>query len=142
MGDFTKRNFERHNRDAIAMDRLTKSINVVDIFGFCGMSGVFEYAKHGDLRHVIISEYGKRDRLTNNMKMEIAIQASLGVSDIHNVEKEPSIVHSDISPDQFIYINGHYKLNDFNRCRFLRRNVTHMEDALLLLEIILVGGAR
>ena len=43
---------------------------------------------------------------------------------MHTVEKEPSIVHADISPGQFIFIDGLYKLNDFNRCRYLRRNVT------------------
>ena len=30
----------------------------------------------------------------------------------------PSI--ADITPSQFIYIDGRYKVNDFNRCRFMR----------------------
>jgi len=32
----------------------------------------------------------------------------------------PSIAHTDIKPGQFIEIDGKYKLNDFNRCRFMR----------------------
>ena len=39
------------------MDRLTKSINVVNIFGFCGMSGVFEYARHGNMKRKITYKY-------------------------------------------------------------------------------------
>lgn len=27
---------------------------------------------------------------------------------------------ADITPSQFIYINGRWKMNDFNRCRFMR----------------------
>ena len=27
---------------------------------------------------------------------------------------------ADITPSQFIYVNGRWKLNDFNRCRFMR----------------------
>jgi hypothetical protein len=43
---------------------------------------------------------------------------------VHNIDKEgrASIAHTDISPSQFIQIDGIYKLNDFNRARFLRWN--------------------
>jgi hypothetical protein len=53
-----------------------------------------------------------------------ATQASIGLAALHNVDKEgrASIAHTDISPSQFIQIDGIYKLNDFNRARFLRWN--------------------
>ena len=43
------------------------------------------------------------------------------MADTHNVDKEgkATIAHTDIGPDQFIMIDGRYKLNDFNRARFL-----------------------
>jgi hypothetical protein len=46
----------------------------------------------------------------------------MGVAAVHNIDKEgqASIAHTDISPGQFIRIDGIYKLNDFNRARFLR----------------------
>ena len=46
----------------------------------------------------------------------------MGVAAIHNVDKEgqASIAHTDIAPGQFIRINGMYKLNDFNRARFIQ----------------------
>lgn len=31
----------------------------------------------------------------------------------------PSIAHTDIAPGQFVKVKGRYKLNDFNRARFL-----------------------
>ena len=50
------------------------------------------------------------------------MQAAMGVAAIHNVDKEgqASIAHTDISPGQFIRIDGKYKLNDFNRARLIR----------------------
>ena len=33
------------------------------------------------------------------------------------------MAHTDISPGQFIKVGDRYKLNDFNRARFLRWNV-------------------
>jgi len=51
----------------------------------------------------------------------IATQAAMGLADVHNVDVEgrASIAHTDISPDQFIQIDGLYRLNDFNRARFI-----------------------
>jgi hypothetical protein len=58
-----------------------------------------------------------------------ATQAAIGVAHVHNIDKEgrASIAHTDISPAQFILIDGIYKLNDFNRAKFLlwsRKNMT------------------
>ena len=42
--------------------------------------------------------------------------------DITNAFLFPSqILAADITPSQFIYINGSWKMNDFNRCRFMRQ---------------------
>jgi serine/threonine protein kinase len=51
----------------------------------------------------------------------LATQASMALASVHNVDKEgrPSIAHTDISTGQFIKANGIYKLNDFNRARFI-----------------------
>ena len=47
--DFTDRNYERHRKDALASERLSRSPNVVDIFAYCSDSAVFEYGKGGDI---------------------------------------------------------------------------------------------
>ena len=49
-----------------------------------------------------------------------------GLAAVHNTDKEgrPSIAHTDIAPGQFVRVGDIYKLNDFNRARFLLNNVT------------------
>ena len=53
--------------------------------------------------------------------LNTATQISIGLADLHNIdsEGEASIAHTDISPNQYIQVNGIYKLNDFNRARFI-----------------------
>ena len=50
-----------------------------------------------------------------------ATQAAIGLSHLHNLDSESyaSVAHTDISPNQYIKVKGIYKLNDFNRARFL-----------------------
>lgn len=50
----------------------------------------------------------------------------MGLAAVHNCDKEgrPSIAHTDISPGQFVRVGNIFKLNDFNRARFLRTNVS------------------
>ena len=46
----------------------------------------------------------------------------MGIAAVHNFDKEgvASIAHTDITPGQFVLVDGVYKLNDFNRARFIR----------------------
>eukprot|EP00978_Attheya_sp_CCMP212_P016409 scaffold42990_cov56-Attheya_sp.AAC.6 len=122
--DYNGRNYDRHRRDAAAMDRLTESPNIVDIFAFCGNSGVNEFSTGGTIEDAIFP--GKDEpKLTPKEKLIIAHQVATNIADVHNIDGEgqASIAHTDITPGQFIWINGAYKLNDFNRCRFIRWNV-------------------
>jgi len=121
--EFEPRNYDRHRRDAIAMERLTSSPNIVDIFGFCGNSGLFEFSEGGTISDAVWS--ASDDTILNkNDKLKIAIQVARAISDVHNIDKEgqASIAHTDITMDQFLLIDGEYKLNDFNRCRLIRWN--------------------
>ena len=56
--DFTPRNYDRHRRDAVAMERLTSSKYILNIYGFCGNSGLFEFAKGGSLEDNVYSDAG------------------------------------------------------------------------------------
>jgi len=51
-----------------------------------------------------------------------ATQAAMSVASVHNIDMEgqASIAHTDISPGQWIKAGDIFKLNDFNRARFLR----------------------
>uniref|UniRef100_A0A7S2UMR9 Protein kinase domain-containing protein n=1 Tax=Attheya septentrionalis TaxID=420275 RepID=A0A7S2UMR9_9STRA len=121
---FEGRNYDRHRRDALAMERLTESPHILDIYGFCGNSGLFQFSDGGDLHDAIWSESKDKKILTKLDRLHLASQVSIGVADMHNVDKEgqASIAHTDITPTQFLLIDGFYKLNDFNRARFIRWN--------------------
>ena len=47
------RNYDRHRRDALAAERLTWSPNVIDIYSYCGNSGIYELAPGGDIEEVL-----------------------------------------------------------------------------------------
>jgi hypothetical protein len=53
------------------------------------------------------------------------VQASMGLAALHNFDIEgiPSVVHNDISPNQFVKVGNMFRLNDFNRARLLTKNV-------------------
>jgi hypothetical protein len=162
------RNVERHRRDAMAMERLTSSPNIVDIYAFCGNSGLFEFAKGGDLEaavHTLAKSLYTNGQLTHDERLQrlqlgeydllylvssgiskrkvilllsssltcehfapllfriieqhtpTGVQAAMGLADLHNFDQEgrPSVAHTDISLNQFVKIDGRFKLNDFNR---------------------------
>jgi hypothetical protein len=127
---FIARNFDRHRRDAMAMERLTSSAYIVNIYAFCGNSGAFEYAGGGDISTALWpmvrkdggGKTNERVRVTagnlsSRERFHIGLQAAMGVAAMHNVDQEgrASIAHTDISPTQFVKVNNRYKLNDFNR---------------------------
>jgi hypothetical protein len=137
--EFEERNYDRHRRDAVATERLTSSKNVLGIWGYCGNSGLFEYADGGSVLDFLWhnnnnnNNNNNRGSLSSSLsslspqsRLVVAHQLASGLAAVHNIDKEgvPSIAHTDISPGQFVYVNKDrlFKLNDFNRCRFIRRN--------------------
>lgn len=118
--DIDARNFDRNRRDAMASQRLTSSPYIVDIYGYCGNSGIYEYSTGGTVEELIWPDHGECT-LSSLDKLKVASQIAHGIAELHNSDKNeiPSISHTDITPSQFIWINGMYKLNDFNRCRFI-----------------------
>eukprot|EP00934_Nitzschia_sp_Nitz4_P007085 Nitzschia sp. Nitz4//scaffold21_size171442//91072//93100//NITZ4_002171-RA/size171442-augustus-gene-0.184-mRNA-1//1//CDS//3329542441//7075//frame0 len=119
------RNFDRHRRDALAMDQLTSSRWIVDIHSYCGNTAIVEYAPGGSLDDSIFSS-SEQDYWEPHERLIIAYQVASGVAAVHNTPAEgrAAIAHTDIDTLQFVHITstGMYKLNDFNRCRFLRWN--------------------
>jgi hypothetical protein len=51
--DVVPRNIDRHRRDAMVMERLSSSANIVDIYAFCGNSGFTAFANGGDIEGAI-----------------------------------------------------------------------------------------
>jgi len=134
---FDQRNFDRHRRDALAFEQLKQSPYVVDIYGHCGNSAVFDYCDGGDLYKLHFpngfdSRTGESlegeeidssvDKPSSKKILEVAIIVAKSVADAHNFDDKgrPTIAHTDIKPDQWIMgSDGKYRLNDFNRGRFL-----------------------
>ena len=51
--EFEPRNFDRHRRDALASERLSSFDSVVDMFSFCGNTGIYEFIEGGDINDAI-----------------------------------------------------------------------------------------
>lgn len=119
--DYTLRNYDRHTRDAIVMDRLSKSQHILDIYGYCGNSGLFEYANGGSVSRLLFAAKRNAQNVTLLEKLRVATELATAVAELHNVDREgrASIAHTDITPGQFVQANGMFKLNDFNRARLL-----------------------
>jgi hypothetical protein len=51
--EIVPRNVDRHRRDALVMERLSSSPNIVDMYSFCGNSGFTAFADGGDIESAI-----------------------------------------------------------------------------------------
>ena len=121
--DWYEVQFERHDLDAMASAVFQGSPYILNMYGHCGTSGAYEFASGGHLRD-FIAEWGSQ--FTPEIKMELAYNVMAAIADLHNYVKEgmPWIAHTDIFPDQFVRMGarGKFKLNDFNRARWLHKN--------------------
>jgi len=124
------RNYDRNRRDAMAMERLTSSKSVVDIYGYCTVAELVEYADGGDLDRALIGKRRKdleegedrsQQEYSSVQKLQMATQGAMGLAALHNIDQEglASLAHTDIGTGQFIFVDGRLKLNDFNRARFI-----------------------
>lgn len=101
--------FIENNRvDAIAMERLTASKHVINIYGFCGTS--------------VISEYASKDLATvaalmdPTERLKLAIMVAQGLADVHSITRgRPSLVHNDLNMANIVITQDDRPvLNDFN----------------------------
>ena len=69
--------------------------------------------------------------LDQRTKLSLAHDIAAALADLHDADGmrnasgdiiSASMVHADLTTDQFIKIDGQWKLNDFNRCKFMRRH--------------------
>ena len=128
---FDLRNHDRHRRDAMSFEELHSSPLVVDLYASCSNSALFDFADKGDLLDIFEDDDGSNGVMGTTTPqaddeyklhiMKIAYNVSMSVHDAHHFNSEglPTMAHTDIKADQFIYQDGCYKLSDFNRVRFL-----------------------
>ena len=120
--DYTDRNFDRVRRDALISERATRSPYVVDVLGHCGLSELAPLASGGTMSQLI--DNSADEELDDETKLKLATAAAIGLADLHNVDGSgiPSVTHGDLKNNQFMLVGHHYRLGDFNRGRFLRKN--------------------
>lgn len=124
--------YELHRRDAVAMERLTASPFVVNVFGYCGQSAINELADFPfpgvqNLESFNRRMRGKESAYTNAIKLRMAASIALGVADIHaGGSTDPDdmnvyMTHYDLNPRNIaLFAGGRPKINDFNIAEFLR----------------------
>ena len=129
--EFYNEFYELHRRDAVAMERLTFSPFVMDIYGYCGQSALNELASfnHGGLTSLekfdrqLRGRHSKKVRL---VKLQVATSVAMGIAHVHQVngpDAVPAMVHYDLNPHNIAIVKGgRPKLNDFNTAEFLRIN--------------------
>ena len=113
--NFEAKNYEHDRIDALAMEHLTSSQHVINIFSHCGNSVVTEYAD-GD-RVGTLADTKKKIPLA---RLKIARDIASGLADVHDA----NIVHLDVNLANIVSIGGKLKLNDFNIGVMQKRNVT------------------
>jgi hypothetical protein len=81
-----------------------------------GDSGIFDYSHRGDM-HSIIRDVHKSERgemWSSEEMLRYAWQVSAALSDVHGVgtiHGSPAIAHTDIDADQFLWMDGMFKVN-------------------------------
>jgi len=114
------RNFDRHRRDALVMERLTSSSHVVDVHGYCGNSVITEFIAT-PLDDLVQGNNHFTSLVANstNDRMKLALGVARGLQAMHEIPGGP-IIHADVQAKQFLVTaSGQVKVNDFNRCRFM-----------------------
>lgn len=122
--NFEDAHFEHDRVDAVAMERLTSSPHVINIFGFCGHSVLTEYAD--GTRVGALADKARKKPLE---RLRIARDIANGLADVHGIDGDgnATFVHLDVNPANVVSIGGTLKLNDFNIGIIRRWNTTSNE---------------
>lgn len=97
------------------MERLSSSPFTLDIYGNCGISQLTELAESSLFAHIVHARQAAL--LTSEEQLSIAHHVASGVADMHTA----GIAHNDLSPDQFLLVNGIYKISDFHLASFTKQ---------------------
>ena len=139
---FSQHTFQSQRIDALVSERLTRSPYVIDVYGYCGMSTLNEFANRGrfGLHYMAnVANYTSMD------KYIYARDISRGLADVHEIDSyynngkngstvlsSSSVVHHDFSPKNLLLTSDNkVKISDFNNARLMRfdtkRNTPCME---------------
>ena len=120
--NFDASTYEHSRIDAMAMERLTSSPHVINIFGSCANSLVTEFADGH--RVGTLADSKKKTPLS---RLKIARDIATGLADVHSIDgndQQATLVHYDINLANIVTVGGTLKLNDFNIGVLLKKNTT------------------
>eukprot|EP00529_Nitzschia_sp_RCC80_P003494 CAMPEP_0113464448 /NCGR_PEP_ID=MMETSP0014_2-20120614/13207_1 /TAXON_ID=2857 /ORGANISM="Nitzschia sp." /LENGTH=1082 /DNA_ID=CAMNT_0000356531 /DNA_START=311 /DNA_END=3556 /DNA_ORIENTATION=- /assembly_acc=CAM_ASM_000159 len=122
--NFEDAHFEHDRIDAVAMERLTASPHVINVFGFCGHSVITEFADGPR-----VGALADKARKTPLERLQIARDVANGLADVHGIDGDgnATFVHLDVNPANVVSIGGTLKFNDFNIGIIRRWNTTSNE---------------
>lgn len=101
--------FENNRVDALAMERLTASPFVMNLYSYCGMTVVTEYAPK-EVADVA-------NKMNSTARLELAAQVAQGLADIHSIDNSSrtTLVHNDLNLANLVLTPDNVPvLNDFN----------------------------
>ena len=142
---FSSSQYKKAVKDSIALERLSSSPYVVNLYASCAVSQIVEYSSGGNIhdllkrsrqqekvgasRHHQPAQYQRHQLTTPLDKLKIAFQIVTAVADMHSLEDHPdglpSMVHNDLCCHQFLLVDGIYKLGDFDWATFLTQTTNH-----------------
>lgn len=140
--NFLAEYYELHRRDAVAMERLTGSPFVVNIYGYCGQSAINELADFPYAGIQNLEGFNKRMRgndsdKANIIKLRMAASIALGLADIHaggsqnqdGLDEGVYMAHYDLNPRNIaLFAGGKPKINDFNIAEFIHYDKETQQD--------------
>ncbi len=134
---YDENTFDNQRKDALALERLSHSPHVIDVYGYCGMSTFNEFAGNGNLYRYL--KYEKKDAKPKDL-LVYARNISMGLADIQEVDKRypddddasfpmppgvPSLLQFDFRHHNMLLTkDNRIKVSDFNVAQLLRWNVT------------------
>ena len=125
--EYSEKHFDIVRQDALVLERLTKSSNVLPLYGYCGFTVAIPWSTGGTLasRLSSSSEWSKGKKawknITSTTRLKYAVDAANALAEIHDL----GVVHADLTINQYL-IDQHetLQLGDFNRGIYLRENIT------------------
>jgi len=119
--NFEQAYYEHDRVDSEAMERLTFSPHVINIYGFCGRSVLSEWA-NGPRIGTLTDKARKRPL----HRLKIARDIATGISHVHfgRGDINATFVHLDVNPANVVVVGNTLKVNDFNIGIMLKRNIT------------------
>lgn len=115
--------YDLHNRDAVAMERLTFSPYVVNVYGYCGQSAINELADFPVPEMTYLEKMNRRlrgynDHKTSMLKLHVAARIATGLAHVHAAGQSsssssssattprPAMVHYDLNPKNVALFRG------------------------------------